>query len=100
MSQPEFPVHLADFDYSDKKKVAEYAMTMQRMQAVDAAWAEIEEKVIALSKIQQEGDRQIAIADLEVLRAAAKDLLREADTATTQFLPEPPSVEPPPAEPA
>lgn len=84
----ENPVNLADFDYSDPKKVSEYVFTIKKIKETNEIWDLIQEKLLLLDEIKNQADRNIAIADLEVMRASAIELLNESDECTKNFLPD------------
>ena len=87
----EQPVHLADFDYRDPAQVAKYAITMKRVKEMDAAWALIETKALALSELKGVAEIAVAIDELERLREAAYPKMDKADSAMSNFLPELPN---------
>lgn len=84
----ENPVHLADIDYGDPKKVAEYLAVKKKMAAVEAAWATVETKLAALAKLSGE-ERVAAIAELEALRNAACEAMTTSEDAIQELLPAP-----------
>lgn len=85
MSQ--LPLHLADFDYNDPAKIKEYKLVMNKAKDKDAAWADIEARVVALTEITDAAEREAAVADLEGLRDDARAKQEKYQAALVSFLP-------------